>query len=270
MMDTNTRHNQRTKTKSADSVVRKSVFDRLGPRSENNVPNQPVTNTTQAATTNRRPGYPTRSRSSSTNRHQQPPHSNNPTSPPSSTTTTPCTRTLQPNAILARTLKTIQKERNAEAIAASPSARVQDLQSKIAALDAEKTSAQLLINELLASQQALMKEKKDLARENEALKQEGTQLKEQLEYLLLQQGQLCASEPSNNDEEEGDMSSHMIQPGCLLLEEQGYHTACADDQGNEQEEEPPLTPDSGILKALMIEGRLSEQELGELACQLQL
>jgi hypothetical protein len=191
---------------------RVSVFDRLGPLPSTD--DKPTTKPVLPTNENRAP-YQARSRGAK----------------PSGATATPgvTPRTLQPNALLHRSLQEVRKARTSEAMTA-PGAVNAALQARVAELESKLAAAEELGDALMFQQQALLTEKARMQAENAQLTRETAALRERLDFLHFT---LTGGEGAVSPAPVAEVSA---DPGTVVRPQ--------------AQQGPPPTPDSAMLRVL--------------------
>lgn len=152
---------------------------------------------------------------------------------------------IKPNAVHYRTLQGVKKERIKEPFVANPFATIEDLKQRLQQAESNRIAAEELSNALLLTHQTLLQDKTKLQAENMHLKREIEALKERLEYLDIGGGCSQIRDYAHGDGLlAGDYSEY--DDGKLLgqfAEERHHYQA--------------ITPDSGMLKALKLKAAVA-------------
>ena len=156
---------------------------------------------------------------------------------------------IQPNALLHRSLRDIKKERDSE-VMANPFTAVEELQAQVDRAQADQKAAEELADALLLSQQTLLQEKTKLQAENERLVREVAMMRELLEYSQ-------AAVSTGGGGGGGTGRNLYNSPLNRLATHAHHHTSGVIDDG-----ELPITPDSEMLRVLR-EAKLIDDDAGD-------
>jgi len=227
--------------KEQNSNQRVSVFDRLGPKTQNGTsrPHSEAPKDDEFAIPARRleNPYPNRRhRGRGGNRQQNLPREGpkNVDRDSAAAASTPKVQ-IKPNALLHRSLQDVKKERNKEDA-------IEDLERRLQQAESLKSAADELSSALLLTQQTILQDKSSLQAENVRLKREIEALKERLTYLDIGGGGGSPASP-RGDYAHGD---GVVAGGYAEYDDGGL----VDQYAEEQYYHQAITPDSGMLKAL--------------------
>jgi pentose-5-phosphate-3-epimerase len=231
------------------SNQRVSVFDRLGPKTQNtSEPHSVAPKDDQFEIPARRVNntYPDRRRrGGGANGNKNPPEGPRNAyreTPAAAASSTPKVH-IKPNALLHRTLQDVKKERIKEAFVANPSAAIEDLEQRLQQAESDRIAAEELSNALLLTQQTLLQDKTKLQAENVHLKREMEALKERLDYLDIDGG--CSPAPRLRNHAHGD---DIVAGDYAEYDDGDLINHYAEGHRHYQ----AITPDSGLLKALQM------------------